>query len=169
MEEYRTLLQSKGALMTLVLTVMVYSFLYPAPYLNEVLRDVPLAVVDCDHSALSRQLSRMLDATEHIRVAAKPGSLVEAKAAFFRNEISGILVIPENFQRDVRRNERVMVAAYYDTSNMYIFRQLRSGVTFATRTLSAGIQGKTISSRRPTGQTGIGPARSAASAHRAAF
>ena len=51
-----------GALLVLVGAIFLYSFFYPIPYLPEVLHEVPVAVVDLDHTPLSRQLVRMADA-----------------------------------------------------------------------------------------------------------
>src|SRR6185503_3843939 len=41
-----------------------YAFFYPTPYLKQILRDLPIVVVDRDHTALRRQLTRWLDASE---------------------------------------------------------------------------------------------------------
>ncbi len=42
---------------------------YPQPYLNEALRNVPIAIVDQDGTQSSRQLARLVDATPDVAVA----------------------------------------------------------------------------------------------------
>ncbi len=141
-EEYRSIKGNQGALLILFGAVIIYSFYYPVPYLNEILREVPLAVVDNDCTPLSRQLIRMTGATEYIRIASKPSTLEQAKAEFYQRKVSGILVIPHDFQRSVRRGGATRLAAYYDTGNFFVYRQLRGGITYASRVLGAGIQMK---------------------------
>ena len=52
--------------LALALTYAIFSARLP--------RDLPVAVVDEDHSRLSRQLVRMIDATPTIRVSERPES-----------------------------------------------------------------------------------------------
>lgn len=139
-EEYRSIRGNQGALLILFGAVFIYSFYYPVPYLNEILREVPLAVVDNDCSPLSRQFIRMTDATEYIRVASKPSTMEQAKEEFYQRKVLGILFIPQDFQRCVKRGDGTRLAAYYDTGNFFVYRQLRSGITYVSRTLGAGIQ-----------------------------
>ncbi|MCX5758229.1 MAG: ABC transporter permease [Candidatus Hydrogenedentes bacterium] len=138
--EYKSIAENQGAFILLVGAVVLYSFLYPVPYHADVLREVPVAVVDNDFSELSRKFARMLDANENIRVASRPADLETARQEFLDRKVYGIVVIPEKFERDIRRGEKVTVSAYYDTSTLVFFTPLKTGVSFAARTLGAGIQ-----------------------------
>ncbi len=138
--EYQHIRRNQGGLLILFGATVIYSFLYPLPYHAEVLREVPLAIVDADATPLSRQLARMADANEFMQVVSRPASLEEAKAEFYDGKVAGIVVIPKDFQRQVRRGETAICAAYYDTSNLLYFRQLKTGITAVTRTMGAGIQ-----------------------------
>ncbi len=81
--------------------VVFYSFLYPLPYLNELPREQRVAVVNLDHSQMSRELIRMADATPQVQITEHLGSLNAAKIALEDRQVDGILVIPEHFYRDV--------------------------------------------------------------------
>lgn len=140
LKEYRDLSKNQGAMVILVGAVLIYSTFYPLPYSQETLRELPVGVVDLDFSELSRRLVRMVDANENIRITSRPVDLEEAKAQFYAGEIFGIFVIPEGFQRDIRRGVPTTVSGYYDTSALLFYRQFRTGLTYAVRTLSAGIQ-----------------------------
>lgn len=142
MQEYKHLRRNQGGLLMLIGATVIYSFLYPLPYHAEVMREVPMAIVDEDATPLSRQLARMSDASEFLRVASRPASLEEAKEEFYQGKVVGIIVIPKDFQRRVRRGETATIAAYYDTSNLLYYRQLKTGITAVTRTLGGGIQVK---------------------------
>src|SRR5215472_15016219 len=52
--EWRRVLGNRGAFMLLVVAPLVYGVYYPQPYLNQILRKIPIAVVDNDLSDLSR-------------------------------------------------------------------------------------------------------------------
>lgn len=139
-EEYRNIFSDKGVLMIFFGAIFFYSIFYPLPYANEVLKDAPLAVVDLDHSSLSRQLTRMVDAHESTRVAAQATSQLEAEQLFFARKVHGILIIPHNFERNILRKEQSSVAIYSDASYFLLYQQVMTGVAVATGTLSAGIE-----------------------------
>ena len=91
---------------------------------SEVLRNVPVAVVDNSHTAQSRQLVRALDATPNLRVAYKSSSLEEAKRLFHERKINGIIVIPSDYEKKIMRNERVNISIYADASYFLMYRQV---------------------------------------------
>ena len=66
----RDLMGNKAARTVMIGGVIFYSLLYPLPFHNEVPQKLPLFVVDQARSDLSRQLMRMIDSTEGVRVAA---------------------------------------------------------------------------------------------------
>lgn len=65
---------------------------------------VPSAIVDLDHSEMSRDITRNLSATELIDITCSLESYEEAMAAVRRGEIFGFFVIPANFQKDALSN-----------------------------------------------------------------
>jgi len=95
------LFANKGARMTMVVSILIYAVIYPQPYMSEVVRDVPIAVIDQDGSSASRQLRRSVDAADSVAVAAVVGSMAEAEALFYDRKTFGMLVIPPNFEQDL--------------------------------------------------------------------
>ena len=91
----------RGAFGLIVLAPIIYGVLYPQPYLGQLVRAIPIAVVDDDSSEVSRQLIQALNAHEAVRVAARPTTLAEAQAALARREVFGIVDIPAGTERDV--------------------------------------------------------------------
>lgn len=61
----------------------------------------PVAVVDLDHSPMSRQITRSLNATELIDASLMLENYQAAMSAVRKGEIYGFFVIPDNFERDV--------------------------------------------------------------------
>lgn len=138
--EVRALLGDGGALLVLVGAVLLYSVFYPIPYRPEVLKEVPLVVVDEDGSGLARRLTELVDAHELLRVTTRATSLAEAEEVVRRGEAGGVLAIPADFERQVRRGEPVSVGVYADASYFLVYRQSLTGALEAIGAVSAGLE-----------------------------
>jgi len=139
-DELAATLRDPGALLILVVGTIGYAFFYPTPYLNQVLRKVPVAAVDLDRSALSRQLVRMVDAHPSTAVAFVTGNRSEAERRVMDGEALGILVIPEGFEKRVHRGEPVTVSAFADATWFLVYQAGATGMLEAAATLGAGIE-----------------------------
>ena len=60
----------------------------------------PVAIVDMDHTPMSRTVTRSLNANELIEVTDYAESYAEALKAVRKGDIFGFFVIPENFEQD---------------------------------------------------------------------
>jgi ABC-2 type transport system permease protein len=155
-DELRAVRGDRGALLVLVGAVLIYALFYPLPYLPEVLKEVPAVVVDADHSALSRQLVRMLDTHELIAVRHEVPTLAEAEALVRAGRAGGILAIPLDFERTIRRGGSATVGVYTDAAYFLVYRQALTGFAEAIGTLSAGIEIRRLEA------TGLSPAQARA-------
>jgi len=99
----RSVFFDKGAVIPAVAGILLYFVFYPLPYGPEVVRAVPVVVADYDASPLSRQMARDLDATQEVRVEGVSRSVEDAVPRLQRGEIGGIVVVPQDFYRDVLR------------------------------------------------------------------
>lgn len=103
--------------MTLVPLVMALFFV---SLLGEGLPEkVPAAVVDLDHSQMSRQLVRSLNAMELVDITQHENSYNEAIAAVQRGEVFGFFVIPEDFERDAVGG-RAPTLTFYSNLTFYV-------------------------------------------------
>ncbi|MFN4161668.1 MAG: ABC transporter permease, partial [Stenotrophomonas sp.] len=68
-----------------------------------VMREIPIAVVDLDHSAESRLLTRMLDASPGVSVASQPTTLAEAQSQLRRLEVFAMVLVPRDATRQALR------------------------------------------------------------------
>jgi ABC-2 type transport system permease protein len=111
-----------------------------ATFSGEVVRDLPVAVVDGDHSALSRRLIRMLDATPSIRVAGEVASPDAGYGELVSGRAWALFVIPRGLERDVRRGMAPPVVCYLNSQALIPAGAIRRDATAAVATLSAGVQ-----------------------------
>lgn len=112
--------------------------------------DLPVVVVDEDHSALSRQLARMIDATPSMRVAAQAADVEEARGLILRNAAYAMILVPEDMERDVRRGNAPNVIAYYNAQLLLPSSLIRRDLRAAVATLSAGLEIKMREARGDT-------------------
>jgi ABC-2 type transport system permease protein len=116
---------------------IVYGFYYPQPYLNQILRKIPIAVVDNDLSELSRRIVETLDASGAVSVTVRAATLAEAQAAVDRGQALAVVGIPPQTERDVLKGNSVHIPIYADATYLFIFRTTATGIATAIATLSA--------------------------------
>ena len=125
--------------LVLVLPLLSFALVW-AIFAAGVPRHLPMAVVDGDHSALSRQLVRMVDATPSLRVASMCADVESARRLVRQDRVYGIVVVPEGLERDVRRGEAPKVVAYYNAQYLLPASLIRRDLRAAVATLSAGFE-----------------------------
>ena len=136
--EVRLVVFDSGVFGLMVLGPLIYGALYPQPYLGQLLRELPIAVVDQDHSELSQDFIQDLNADEALKIVAGPTTLVEARAALARREVFAIVAIPEETERDVLKGDQARVAAYVDSAYFLLFSRILEGISGASQ--AAGVE-----------------------------
>jgi ABC-2 type transport system permease protein len=135
--EWRRVLGTRGAFLLLVMAPLVYGVYYPQPYLNQILRKIPIAVVDNDLSELSRSIVQTLDASGAVKVAVRADTLAEAHAALDRGEAFAAVGIPPEAERDLLKGLAVHIPIYADATYFFLFRTTGSGIAVAINNLSS--------------------------------
>jgi ABC-2 type transport system permease protein len=135
--EWRRVLAIRGAFILLVAAPLVYGVFYPQPYLNQILRKIPIAVVDNDLSELSRRIVETIDASGAVKVATRADTLPQARAALDRGEVFAVVEIPPETERDTLKGTTVHIPIYADATYLFIFRTLGNGIAVAINTLSS--------------------------------
>ena len=135
--EWRRILSTRAAFTLLVVGPVLYGIYYPQPYLTQILRKVPIAVVDNDLSELSRRIVETLDASGALRVAVRAETLADARVALDRGEAFAVVGIPPATQHDVLKGNTVHVPVYADATYLFIYRTMASGIAVAIATLSS--------------------------------
>jgi ABC-2 type transport system permease protein len=139
-QEIHRIFTVKPAFSVLILGAAFYALFYPQPYLNEALRNVPIAVVDRDGSQSSRDFARRVDATPDVAVTEVLPDLASAEREVFARRVDGILVIPQYFERDLLHGRPSPVALYADASYFLIYQRVSGAVAAVARTVGAEIE-----------------------------
>ena len=79
-------------------------------------RELPIAVVDLDRSATSRDLVRQLQASPGLVVSAQPGSMPQALSLARALKVYAVVTIPAGTGREVQRGGSGGVVSYFNAS-----------------------------------------------------
>lgn len=134
LREFHLVKSDMGIMIFLFLLPVAYPIIYSLIYNPELVRNVPVVVVDADRSQRSRDLVRNLDATEGVRILGYAADLPEARKAVDSHEAYGILSIPEGFGRKIERNEQANAVIYSDMSLLLRYRAM---LVASTQVMSA--------------------------------
>jgi len=143
-DELKTIFKDQGAMLILLLAVFAYPLVYSVAYKNNVVRNIPVSIVDMDNTSTSRQVIRMIDATKEISVAQKVNSLNDAKKLFWDGDSKGIILVPSGFEKDLLSGHQSSVSVYCDASYFLIYKETLSGTIQAAGTASAGVEIKRL-------------------------
>lgn len=127
--EFRLVFTDPGVLVFFFVLPLLYPVVYTLIYNPELARDVPVAVVDNSRSSLSRELVRMADATEQMKVIGYAADLQEARRWQNEKACYGIMVIPEDYARRMGKGEQAVVPFYTDMSLLLRYRGFLTALT----------------------------------------
>ena len=125
----RDIFTDGGLIIFLLVVPVIYPIIYAFIYNEEVVRDVPVVVVDGDHSRLSRDFVRRLDASPDVEVVAQANSLVEAQSLVRHRKAYGVVSLPSQMNRDLQRGTPVRVQVYCDMSGMLYYKAVLATTT----------------------------------------
>ncbi len=141
-QEMKQVFHDEGVLIFFIIVPLVYPLLYSWIYNNEVVREVPVVVVDDNHSSLSRQFVRRCDATPEVKVFCYAADMDEAKSLVSRQLAKGIYHIPAEFDSNVNRMKQASIGVYCDMSLMLTYKAIYQSALAVSQTMGAEIQVK---------------------------
>lgn len=140
MHEYKQIFKDEGTLLFVILVPLLYPVLYSWIYNNEVVKEVPVAVVDCSHSAMAREFVRHCDASSDVKVAYRCNSLEEAKDLVGHQKVYGVIYMPEDFGTRLGRMEQAHVSVYCNMGLMLTYKAIFQTCTAVAADLNSRIQ-----------------------------
>ena len=122
--EFRTIFKDGGVMLILIFALIIYATAYSLAYGSQVLRNVPIGVVDECRTPTSRSLIDTFNAGPNTYVAYNPTSMEEAKDLFYGRKIYGVVYIPSDYEEKLYGGEQANVAIYADASYFLMYRQV---------------------------------------------
>lgn len=153
LREFRMIGKDMGLILFFVFLPLAYPVIYSLIYNPEVVRDVPLVIVDHDRSATSREMARMLDATQEAWVIGYATDLNEARDAMARQDAFAILEIPDGFERRIGREEQAEAVMFCDMTLLLRYRGFLVAATNVMTSLGSDITLERIDEIAPLATT----------------
>lgn len=139
-KEMRQTFTDEGVLIFFIIVPILYPLLYSWAYSNEVVRDVPVAIVDLSHSHQSRQFIRQFDASPNTKAAYYCNSIEEARQLVGKQVVHGVLYFPPDFQSLTNRMEQTHVSVYCDMSLMLTYKAIYQTAQEVATAMNAKLQ-----------------------------
>ena len=122
---------------TLILPLLSFGIFW-AIFHQGVPRDLPVAVYDADHSALSRRIIRMIDATSTIKVAYKVSDIGTGRKLILATKSYALIILPKDLERDVYSGKAPHIIEYYNNELLLPGSLINRDVRRVVGTVSAG-------------------------------
>ena len=127
--------------LTLMLVLPLTSFAFFALLFNQgVARNIPIAILDEDHTTLSRKVAQMIDDTPTAMVAYDIQDIDEGERLMREGRVMAIVQIPAFFEKCILSNTQTHIENYVSGTNITVNGLLSKDIQTAVTTFSAGIQ-----------------------------
>lgn len=140
--ELRNIFRDEGVLVFFFLVPLAYPLLYAFIYTNEVVREVPVVVVDDCATPQSREYLRHIDATADVAVVARCRDMESARREIAERNAYGIVYVPRDFSRRLARGEQTEVSIFIDMSGMLYYKAVLTANTNVSLAMNARIKVK---------------------------
>ena len=137
--EWRRTLGDRAVFSLFMLAPVLYAFFYPQPYLGQIVRKIPIAIVDQDHSELGRALIQALEAHDNISVALRASSYREAEDAILARHAFAILGIPPDTEKNVLKGTAARLPVYADSTYFILFNRSLQGILESVQAFAADL------------------------------
>lgn len=128
----------QGMLQKPMWMMMIFSLcVMSTVYFNHSVWDLPVAVIDMDHSPASRMLSRQLDATPKVTIKAYQ-SLPEALSDLGLRKLFAVIIMPQDLEQKMLAGKEVTVPVYGDATNRLANGQIQQDVMAAFQQVVSG-------------------------------
>lgn len=148
--EYRTIFTDGGVMLILVFALLIYATAYSLAYGAQVLRNVPIGVVDESRTPTSRSLIEAFNAGPNTYVAYEPTDMEQARRLFYDRKIYGVVYIPSNYAEKLYGGEQAVVAIYCDASYFLMYRQVFQELVTSIGQTGAMVEFQRLIAKGPT-------------------
>lgn len=136
--------QHTAYLLVIVVLPVISLLFFSMLFRKGVPEKLPIAIVDYDHTSLSRQLSTMVGASPKIDIRYQADKLLAAEQLLKSGRVDALLLIPDNFERDILSLTPTNIEAYITGSNILVNGLITEALLTSITTFSTGIQIQTL-------------------------
>ncbi len=145
--EVRLLFRDKTLFFALFCYPLLVVIFYSALLSQGSIQQVPISIVDLDRTVASRALIQDIAAAPEIMIEKRDNSLHDAKQSMLSGDVYGILLIPNDFEKQLLGNLSPEVTAFYNNQYMSLGSALQSGFTKTLASIVGQYQAETMLSQ----------------------
>ncbi|MDE6332789.1 MAG: ABC transporter permease [Muribaculaceae bacterium] len=127
--EFSIVTHDAGAMLFFIGLPLLYPIVYTLIYNPEVVRQLPVAVVDNSRTPESRELVRAASAAPAVQIFSYDANLADAKARMASGDVFAIMEIPSDYAKKLASGEQATVPMYFDMSLLLRYRALLGAMT----------------------------------------
>lgn len=147
LDQYRKIFRDRVYLSLTVFAPVLSLVLLASIYSNEILRDLPVAILDNDNSALSRKIAFYLDASASLKNEFTLHSIDEVEELIKSGKIEAAIVIPSNLEKDVKKGNKTSITVIKNSFNLVTSNVILKETSTILSTVSAGINIKKFTAK----------------------
>lgn len=135
--EWHFLLHTRRKLFYFILiTPVILCAILIGVFSNPVIREIPIALIDEDNSALSLELAGIIQASPYVNIIEKLPDMDKAERLIRGGKIYGVVLIPEDFSKRALGYKGAEVVLYYNNELFIIGSLVNKGVFSAVKEYS---------------------------------
>lgn len=138
-KEAKRIVDTRSLMLITVVVPPILFFLFAYIYQSSLVRQIPIAVIDQDNSVISRTVISSFGASPSFAIKTYYTSLVEAKEGMISGEVDGIVFIPKNFERDMKKGRQVHPVVFANGINVIKSNYIMSDATRIFKMISGGV------------------------------
>lgn len=119
---------------------VLYGVLIGALYHKGKVTDLPVIVVDMDHSSMSSKILEMISDNETIRIASIQESEARLSRQMIEQDAACVLIIPEGFEKKVLTRQNPELTTIVNTANVLTANYASGALQLILGTYKAGVQ-----------------------------
>ena len=141
-DELKLIIQDKSILLTCLVAPILYAFFIGSIYKDKEVTQIPIAIVDQDHTSLSRKVSELVDTNEKIKIYGHYSSLENAMESFNNLEVQGIMILPRDFQKKTMNLDGSTIQLILNNTKFLTSNEVNKGVQQVILTIAGGVRMK---------------------------
>ena len=127
-------------LLTIFIAPLLYMFLLGTIYLHKDIDSVDIAIVDNDNSELSHTFIRFIESSQKVNIKSQLPNYNEAIEQLLNINVHGVIIIPKNFDSDIRLLKGSNINVYLNNSRFLMSNEINKTVQKIAIMMGAGIR-----------------------------
>ncbi|MEC5395614.1 ABC transporter permease [Bergeyella sp. RCAD1439] len=150
--EFRLFLQNATLRSVFLLAPLGYALIIGFTYQKGKTENLPIIVINQDHTPLANQVVEMLRDNKTVTVLEYPQEPASIKDEVIRTGAAAVVILPSRFEADILQKKYPEVNVYINTSNIMTANFASKAIQVTLGTLSAGMEIKTLQRRGITAE-----------------